>query len=184
MEAQGGAAPAEGAPAAGATTATAEAAPAGSGLPVFGHVEFSGTYEGKLEPSGRLIIPAAFRYAFTEGTAQLWAQPDEHIAIFTRQGFNAWVDDLLASQPAELFDPSLRTDVYAAAPKVPIDRQFRLVVPPSLRDLVPLGEDIVFAGTLEQIRVRTRQGGEQSADRARTLGLMARSHPGLSTKPV
>jgi DNA-binding transcriptional regulator/RsmH inhibitor MraZ len=184
MEAQGGAAPAEGAPAAGATTATAEAAPAGSGLPVFGHVEFSGTYEGKLEPSGRLIIPAPFRYAFADGTAQLWAQANEHVAIYTRQGFNEALDAKLANVPAEMVDPMLRINIYSSAPKVPIDRQYRLVIPPAIRELVPLGEEIVFAGSVEFIRVMSRESGDDAAMKARMYDVMNQTWGGLPTKSV
>lgn len=184
MEAMGGAAPAEGAPAAGATTATAEAAPAGTGLPIFGHVEFSGTYEGRLEASGRLIIPAPFRYAFTDGEAQLWAQPGEHIAIYTRTGFNEALDAKFENVPPEMLDPQLRLNIYAAAPKVPIDRQSRLVLPPALRELVQLGEEIVFAGSVEFIRVMSRESAEDAAAKARMYDVMNQGWGGLPTKSV
>lgn len=177
-------APVEGAGPTGATTATAGTAPVGGGLPVFGHVEFSGTYEGKLEPSGRLIIPAPFRYAFPDGTAQLWAQPDEHVAIYTRQGFNAALDAKFENVPPDMLDPKLRLNIYSAAPKVPIDRQSRLVLPPSIRELVPLGEEIVFAGSVEFIRVMTRDSAQAAIENARMYDVMNQGWPGLPTKAV
>lgn len=183
MEPLGGAAPDEGAPAAGATAAAV--APAGSALPVFGHVEFSGTYEGKIEPSGRLIIPAPFRYAFADGFAQLWAQPDEYIGIYTRQGFNEALDAKLAALPADFpVDPQLRLNIYAAAPKVPIDRQSRIVVPPALRELVPLAEDVLFAGSVELIRVMSRKSGDKAAQDARIYDVMNQGWGGLPTRPA
>jgi len=154
----------------------------GSGLPVFGHIEFSGSYDGKLEPSGRLIIPVPFRHAFTEGSAYLWPQPDVHVGIYTRLGFNETVDAQLAKVPADMLDPQLRIDIYSNAPQVPIDKQFRLVIPPAIRELVPLGEEIVFAGSIESIRVMTRDTSAQVANKARMFNVMNQGWGGLSTK--
>ncbi len=131
-------------------------------------------------------LPAAFRHAFTTGEAMLWAQPDEYIAIYTRTGFDRSVEAKLANLPKDMRElaPTLRTDIYAATPTVTIDRQFRLVVPPRVRDQVRLGEDVVFAGSIEFIRVMTREDGEESAQRARMLAVMNQTWDGLPTDPA
>ena len=187
MEPLGGAAPDEGVTAAGATTAQAGAAPAGSGLPVFGHLPFSGTYDGKIEPSGRLILPAAFRHAFSVGgEVMVWAQPGEYIALYTRTGFQKSLEAKFAVMPEDMREmhPTLRTDIYAATPAVTIDSQFRFVVPPRVRDEVSLGDDVVFAGSIEFIRVMTRDAGEEAAQRARLLAFMNQTWDGLPTDPA
>jgi DNA-binding transcriptional regulator/RsmH inhibitor MraZ len=178
METSGGAAPDEGAPAAGA--AASAVAPASSAPKGPGHKEFSGTYEGRIEPSGRLIIPAPFRYAFTEDECRLWAQPNEYVGIYTRTGFNRFVNAMLAQQPADIAaDPKIRMNMYSRAPDVPIDRQYRIVLPPKVRDAVPLGEEVVFLGSIEMIRVMPAESYEQVAEDSRIVDLMIQGWGGL-----
>lgn len=184
MEAQGGAAPAEGAPAAGATTATAAAAPAGTGLPAFGHAEFSGHAEARLEPSGRVIIPAAFRYAFTEDRIPIRPKTGDFLALYTRAGFNQFLDKALASQPDKLLDPRLRVDAYALVDKVAVDRQWRIVIPPKMRDEVELGDEVVFVGALESLKIMSPEKAEEVFERARMVNVLLDSWSGLPTDPV
>jgi MraZ protein len=120
-------------------------------LPVFGHLPFSGTYATRLEASGRLVLPAALRFAF-DGSARIRAHRGEYLMLTTIRGFDAVVDHLSAGS-GEVLHPRTRKRLYMSAPQVTIDRQSRLVIPPELREQVGLGEDIILAGAIESIEI-------------------------------
>ena len=124
---------------------------------VFGHAPFAGTYRTKLEASGRLVLPSAFRAPFAArgGAGHLFPRRTDLIWLFTDQGFQTMVDDVIAKQGAGLVDPGLRPAFYGAAPAVTLDRQHRFVVPPELRGPVGLeGEaDVVLVGGIERIEI-------------------------------
>ncbi|HMS89218.1 MAG TPA: hypothetical protein PKE56_12275 [Acidimicrobiales bacterium] len=160
------------------------AEPAPSRLPAFGHVPFSGWANGRLEPNGRLIIPAAFRYAFTEGLLYLRARRSECLVAYTPTAFRLLVDDALASNSGGVVDPRMRQDVYMFAPKATIDRQFRVVLPAELRELVPFGEEIVFGGQVEALHIYPAETFGPIQERRDAFDLLLDSHPGLSTDPA
>lgn len=188
MEVSGGEAlapePEEGRSAGGAAAAVlAERTP--TRLPAFGHEPFSGWVHGRLEPNGRLIIPATFRYAFTEGLLYLRARRDECLVAYTPTAFRLLVDDALSANSGGVVDPRMRQDVYMFAPKASIDRQFRVVLPAELRELVPFGEEIVFGGQVEALHIYPAEGFGRIQDQRRdAFDLLLDSHPGLSTDPA
>lgn len=185
MESQGGASPHAAAEQGAGAIATPVVAPAPGGLPAFGHAEFSGFYEGRIEANGRLVLPSAFRYAFAPGDpVVVRAQDDDHIALTSRAGFNQMIDAVIAKQPDMVIDARLRADAYALAPKVTIDRQYRLVLPPQARDQVPLDDDIVFVGAIEAIKVMTPERGAALVERASMLNRLLDSWGGLPTDPA
>lgn len=183
MEAQGGAARASGggggrpvgAPGLGLAPAVLP------GPPAFGHAEFSGHYDARIEPSGRVIIPSAFRYAFSEGVAVARPKAGDFLALYSRAGFNQFIDEALARQPEKMLDPRLRADAYAMAPKLTIDRQWRVVISQDQRDAVGLGEDVVFVGALEALKIMTPEKAEEVLERARMVDVILDSWDGLST---
>jgi hypothetical protein len=168
---------------AGGTAQAVLAEPAPSRLPAFGHEPFSGWANGRLEPNGRLIIPAAFRYAFTEGLLYLRARRSECLVAYTPTAFRLLVDDALASNSGGVVDPRMRQDVYMFAPKATIDRQFRVVLPAELRaGAVRRGDRVRRPGRgpahLPGRDVRSHPGRRDAFD------LLLDSHPGLSTDPA
>jgi DNA-binding transcriptional regulator/RsmH inhibitor MraZ len=153
-------------------------------LPAFGHVPFSGWVNGRLEPNGRLIIPAAFRYAFTEGLLYLRARRTECLVAYTPTAFRLLVDDALATNSGGVVDPRMRQDVFMFAPKASIDRQFRVVLPSELRELIPFGEEVVFGGQIEALHIYPAETFARIRERRDAFDLLLDSHPGLSTDPA
>lgn len=169
---------------AGAARAAVLAEPPSGALPAFGHEPFSGWVGGRLEPNGRLIIPAAFRYAFTERLLYLRARRQECLMAYTPKAFRLLVDDAIAAQGGGVVDPRMRQEAYMFAPKASIDSQFRVVVPTDLRELVPFGEEIVFGGQVEALHIYPAAAFAKVEERRDALDLLLDGHSGLSTDPA
>lgn len=153
---------------------------------VFGHEPFSGTYRTKLEASGRLVLPAALRgpFATSAGAGHLFARRTDLIWLFTNQGFQVMVDDVIEKQGQGLVDPGLRNAFYGAAPAVVLDRQHRFVVPPELRGPIGLeGEvDVVLVGALERVEIwPAARFDAQAPAQADMLNRLLDGHGGLPT---
>ncbi|WP_426572583.1 division/cell wall cluster transcriptional repressor MraZ [Aquihabitans sp. McL0605] len=154
--------------------------------PVFGHHPFSGTYRTRLEASGRLALPSAFKFAFTDA-ALVRAHRTEHLMLWTPRGFEAVVDAMQASQPGGLLDPKTRLRIFKSAPRISVDRQSRLVLPPELREQVGLtGEvEVVLAGAVEAIEIwPARRFDDEEGPKLDDVDLLFDTHSGLPTGPA
>lgn len=169
-----------------AGTATAvEGGVAAGRLPVFGHLPFQGTYRTRVEANGRVAIPAAFKAAFAD-FAVVRARRTEHLLIWTPTGFDAMVDAMAAANPAGMLDPRTRQRFYKSSPRVSVDRQSRLVLPPELRQQVGIDGDaeLVLAGAVEAIEVWPADRFAEEAERFDEVDLLLDGFSGLPTDPV
>ena len=172
----------------GETGTVQEAVGAGTSprLPVFGHAPFSGTYRTRVEASGRLALPAAFKGAFAEA-ALIRARRTEHLMLWTPQGFEAVVDAMEARNPGGMVDPRTRLRIFKSAPRISVDRQSRLVLPPELREQVGITGDseVVLAGAVECIEIwPARRFDDDEADKFDDVDLLFDTHSGLPTGPA
>lgn len=144
----------------------------------FGHQPFQGYVRTKVEPSGRLPIPAAFKYAF-EGVGVVRARRGQCLQLFTQQGFDAMVDFVIKSQGGTT-DPVSRARAYKHAPRVSIDRQSRVVLPEDLRQKCRITEDVILLGAIESVEIWDLALYEEiEADRADEFDLLLDGHGGL-----
>lgn len=149
---------------------------------VFGHEPFSGTYRTRLEASGRLALPSAFKSAFADA-ALVRARRTEHLQLWTPLGFEAVVD-ALAARGDGMLDPQTRQRIFKSAPRVSVDRQSRLVLPPELREQVGIaGEvEVVLAGAIESIEIwPARRYDDEEAAKLDDVDLLFDTHSGLPT---
>lgn len=167
-------------------SATAAAVPAVTGLPVFGHAPFSGTYRTRVEANGRVALPAAFKGAFGD-VAVIRARRTEHLMLWTPRGFEAVVDDMQVRNPEGMLDPRTRQRIFKSAPRVSVDRQSRLVLPPDLREQVGIDAEaeVVLAGAVECIEIwPARRFDDEEAARLDDVDLLFDTHSGLPTGPA
>lgn len=152
---------------------------------VFGHDALSGTYRTRLEASGRLVVPSALRGPLVAaGHALLLPRRAERVLLYTPQSFEVMVDAVVAEQGKGIVDPEIRLRFFKAAPKVAVDKQARLVIPPELRSLIGIeGEaDVVLAGAIERIELwSARRFDEVEAGKLGDLDLLLDGHGGLPT---
>lgn len=149
----------------GSTTTAASAVPASRRANLFGHDSLAGHYRTRLEASGRLVLPAALRAPFVAASAGHLVPVDGVLWLATPQAFEVLVDHHAALNAGMVAD-EFRPLMFQASPRVSVDRQARLVVPPEQRSYASLlGEaDVVLAGSVEHVEIwaATRWEAEQA----------------------
>ncbi len=116
---------------------------------------FKGRYLHTLDAKGRLSVPSRFR--------EVLAQHREEVLILTNfdsclVGFPADEWELLEEKIRAL--PMLQKDVrafqryfFSGAQECPVDRQGRILVPPTLREEAGLEKDVVLLGVANRIEL-------------------------------
>jgi MraZ protein len=113
---------------------------------------FLGTYAPKLDDKGRLILPAKFRDELSRGVVLTRGQ-ERCLYVFAESEFEHHVERIreapLTSKAGRDF---LRLFLSGASAEVP-DKQFRVTIPPALRDYAGLSRDltVIGAGTRAEI---------------------------------
>jgi MraZ protein len=113
---------------------------------------FLGTYAPKLDDKGRLILPAKFRDELSRGVVLTRGQ-ERCLYVFAESEFERHVERIreapLTSKAGRDF---LRLFLSGASAEVP-DKQFRVTIPPALRDYAGLSRDltVIGAGTRAEI---------------------------------
>lgn len=116
---------------------------------------FRGRFEHSIDPKGRVSIPSKFReilstnyddrLILTNFDGCLWAYPVAEWQI---------IEDKVAARPQ--FDPKLmafRRVFISAATECPIDKQGRILIPPTLREYAGITKDLVFVGITNHLEI-------------------------------
>lgn len=116
---------------------------------------FRGRFEHALDPKGRVSIPAKFREVLSANNDErliitnfdgcLWGYP-----VAEWQAFEEKVAALPQFKPEVI---ALQRVFVSAATECPIDKQGRILVPPTLRDYAGIVKDLVFVGMTRRIEV-------------------------------
>ena len=113
---------------------------------------FTGEYRHSVDDKGRIAVPAKFRPQLDGGVyVARWV--DTCLAIFPKLEFEALANRVGALGIA---DPSARNfsrSLFASAYEVELDRQGRIVVPASLRELSGLEGDAVVVGARDHAEI-------------------------------
>ena len=128
---------------------------------------FRGTFEHTIDDKGRVSVPARFREV-------LLASNDDRIVItnffmgasrcLDVYALAAWqeLEERLRGKPQ--FDQRVmrfQNYYFAAAHDCVIDKQGRILLPPSLREYAGLSRDAVFTSALEKFRIWDRAQWKQ-----------------------
>ncbi|MBX3287488.1 MAG: hypothetical protein KF703_19225, partial [Actinobacteria bacterium] len=127
-------------------------------LPPYGHPAFSGSVPARLEPTGRLAIPAVFRSAFGS-QARLRPYRDQHLMLWTDRAFELVADALATT--GGLIDPQVRKNLHRATHTAGVDRQGRLIVPPEMRERVGITDQVVVVGAIEVLEIYSVEAFER-----------------------
>jgi MraZ protein len=107
---------------------------------------FAGEYEHRIDPQGRVAIPARFKMAFIDGII-LGRAYDNCVVVYTPEEWERAASDI-AHQPATSASArKLARLTFSGAFAGTLDRSGRVVVPVQLREYAGLGEDVVIVGT-------------------------------------
>ena len=121
---------------------------------------FRGRYEHTVDEKGRTALPARFRDA-------LRARHEDRLVVtcglepcLVAYPLGEWraFEKRLSKLPQ--FDPSvvrLKRMYVSSAIDCPVDRQGRLLLPPTLREHAALSKDVLWAGMLSHIELWSRE---------------------------
>lgn len=117
---------------------------------------FRGQSDQSIDAKGRITLPVKFR--------DILEQKFDNLLIVTK-----YPDNCLVAYPVEVWEeyeralnklPTGKRDVralkrffIAAATECPVDRQGRILIPPSLKQFAKLEKDIVVAGSIDHFEI-------------------------------
>ena len=116
---------------------------------------FKGTYIHRIDPKGRLPVPAAFRRQLQEQSAQhvVLTQLDQCLAAYPPAEWQK-LESQLAALPAFSKQVKALTRLLASrAVDCELDVQGRILVPPGLRAAAGLEREAVVVGVLNRFEV-------------------------------
>ncbi len=107
---------------------------------------FAGEFEHRIDPQGRVSIPARFQPAFAEGIVLSKAY-DRCLVAYTDDEWER-VAASIATQPQNLAGSRrLARLTFSGSYPSSLDRHGRVLIPPPLREYAGLGDDVVIIGT-------------------------------------
>ena len=121
---------------------------------------FKGTYRLRIDPKGRVPIPAVFRRLLGEAGQVVVTQLDQCLAVYAPSEW-ARLEAQLAALPAFNKQVKALTRLLASrAADCEIDVQGRVLLPPALRAAAGLDRDAVVVGVLNRFEVWSPEGWE------------------------
>ncbi|HCU25228.1 MAG TPA: cell division/cell wall cluster transcriptional repressor MraZ [Deltaproteobacteria bacterium] len=120
---------------------------------------FRGRFEYIIDEKGRTSLPARFREVLS-------ANYDERLIVTTFDNclwaypVKEWtaIEDKIAALPQFKIEVKALQRVFVSgAAECPLDKQGRIVIPPTLRDYAGLKKDIVFVGMTKRIEIWSKE---------------------------
>lgn len=116
---------------------------------------FKGTYPYKIDPKGRLPVPAAFRRLLAEQGAAgvVVTLMDECLAVYAPAEWQRLEQQLLALPAFNKSARALTRHLASRAADCELDVQGRILLPPHLRQQAGLERDATVVGVLNRFEV-------------------------------
>ena len=121
---------------------------------------FKGTYPYKIDPKGRLPVPAAFRRALAEQGASTVVVTllDQCLAVYPLAEWQRLEGQLRALPAFSKQVKALTRWLTSRVADCDMDVQGRILLPPSLRQAVGLERDAIIVGVLDRFEVWAPDG--------------------------
>jgi transcriptional regulator MraZ len=140
----------------------------------------SGAYDHTLDDKGRVSLPAKHRSELGD-TLVLWPGLDGQINVYPLAVWKT-VADNVAAQNQALRSVRDLTRILHTATECQVDRQGRILIPPSLRTGAQLDTDVVILGVHDHVEIwsqarwqgvwaRLESEGSEIAEKLAELGL-------------
>jgi MraZ protein len=116
---------------------------------------FKGTYRHRIDPKGRLPVPAAFRRALGESRAGAVVVTllDQCLAAYPPEDWARLEQQLAALPPFSGPAKAVTRLVASRAVDCALDVQGRILLPPGLRAAAGLGREAVVIGVLNRFEI-------------------------------
>ncbi len=120
---------------------------------------FRGVSFHTIDQKGRVIIPARFRDLIRNGGGDgvMLAQMDKCLFGYTYDYWNIIEQNVLSMSNKDQLYRQLRRFFIGTASDCSFDKQYRVLIPPSLRDYAELEKEIVLVGVLKSFEVWSRE---------------------------
>jgi MraZ protein len=130
---------------------------------------FRGVYEHQIDSKGRTSLPSRLRETLVGGYDErliLTTALDPCLHAYPVREWEQLEAALSKRNPLEPGVKTLMRLYVASAQECPLDRLGRLVIPPSLRAHAGLDKDVVWAGMVKVIELRSREGWARAREEA------------------
>jgi MraZ protein len=135
-------------------------------------VSFTGVFQHSIDAKGRTSLPSRFREILAAQNAdKLFVTThmiDECLVAFAPA---QWDRIVARVAEASMFDETanmLVRSFIAPAQECAVDKLGRILIPPTLRDLAGLGEEITWAGTVSRLEIWSPRRWAEVQKRARS----------------
>ena len=130
---------------------------------------FKGTYRHRIDPKGRLPVPAAFRRLLREQRSVVVTLLDQCLAAYPPEEW-ARLEAQLGQLPAFSRPVKALTRLLASrAADCEVDVQGRILLPAALRDAAGLSRDAVVVGVLNRFEVWSPEAWESFVRESESL---------------
>ena len=120
------------------------------------HLPFADQFPQKLEPNGRLVLPATLRDPFADG-GYLRVFQRSRLGLWTPHDFARLYRDLARKRVPQLAGTAARDVLYSTAAFVKPDSQGRFVLPEDKRSAVGLATEVTVVGAVDRVEIWDRQ---------------------------
>jgi MraZ protein len=131
---------------------------------------FRGWYYHTIDDKGRLSIPTRFREVLN-GRAEdhlVLTNLDRCLVAFPLSDWRVFEEKCSNFRPFDSDSRAFLRFFFSGAIECSIDKQGRILVPPSLRKFAELDKDVVIVGMLKSIEVWNKQNFEQEIEQYST----------------
>lgn len=129
---------------------------------------FSGNHQHVLDVKGRTSIPAKWRDGLLQHFDERLMVTPEQSGCLAAHPYLRWVQMLERLQNLPQSNPAVRSflrSYVGRAQEVSIDKQGRILLPPSVRELAGLKKQIVFVGLHDHLEIWDRKAWETELGR-------------------
>lgn len=119
-------------------------------------VSFRGRFETKLDPKGRLTLPAALRGSLEGGEIFITNSLHQGLACLDLYNLGAWnrLEERIQKLPAFHSEVQTFSRFYLSGGQIAeIDGQNRFLIPQSLRSYAQLDADVVLVGMADKLEI-------------------------------
>ncbi len=117
---------------------------------------FRGTSYHVLDQKGRIVIPKRFRSRFEQGLAMVpWAE--KTIAVLPLDTYYRWEKDIMGSPIISEEGRKTRRIFLGNTYLLEMDKQGRVAIPPILRRLAGISNEIALTGAGEYLEIANRE---------------------------
>ncbi len=120
---------------------------------------FFGEYEYKVDTKGRIAVPPEFRHEFREGII-LTRGLEKCIIGYTPPQWNEIAKDQVVLPPMRSKARRANRFIFAAAFKLELDRQGRVILPPPLRYYAEIKDMVIIAGVNNYLELWSKENWE------------------------